>query len=817
MRRVFNSAWLLVCAALVACQSSDDSAESQSEQLEALAVIEVANPSAFERQDETIAIPLLSLGLLGEDRTLALRAADQLLPHQWVDRNGDGDVDHVVTQVTVAPGAKLAISVNQDAEAMPSWPSRAHAEISHKVGGQWNGRHYEGGEWQSVATLTPPDQHTDHSEFIRYEGPGIESDRVGYRVYLDERNGFDIFGKRTADLVLAQVGLEDFEAYHNPADWGMDVLKVGNSLGMGGFGAWVGEDWLPVSSVSGWTTTIDADGPIEASFTTRYHDWQVSDQTTQLQARLTMHGGSRLVHVELEADHMPERMVTGLVKHAETTLLQGSLDITGQAWTYLATWGAQSLDGGNLGMAVFVRRKDVERVTQDAENQMVILKPHGDALDYYFAAAWDKEPDGITTETAFRSWLEATAERLTIRSRVRVDGAFSRDSKPAEINRETVLDLATRLAQSERARQGDQLKWGEYDQLRQRAANWEYTTGLLMQSFDQLAATTGDQALKTHAVAVIDSYLSAEGEIASYRLANHNIDSINSGKMLLRLYRETQARRYRDAADILRNQLHTHPRLDAGAFWHKQRYPGQLWLDGVYMGMPFLVEYGQLFQDSEALPMALEEFHVVYERLKDPATGLYWHAWDERREQGWADPETGLSRHFWGRGMGWLAMAIVDTWGLIPESESEARLFLAQMGTELAEDLLRYQDVDTQTWYQVIDRPDAIGNYREASVSAMVTYMLTKGVNEGMLDADRFASAALAAYQGLVNSFVELRPDGSAIYRGTVEVGGLGYGRDGSYRYYMSEPIVDNDPKGLGPFLLASVEIARLLNNEGDQ
>ena len=813
MRLAHTSIGILILAVIAGCQDAEQSNEGIVLP-SALATIEIANPSAFERADEVVAVPLLSLGLTTADDTLILRSAKDQLPYQFVDRSGDGEVDHLVTLVTLAGDQRAIIDVSRGAQTGPEWSNRAHAEVSHKVDGHWEGRRYIGGEWLSVDVLTPPAQHTDHSEFVRYEGPGIESDKIGYRVYLDERNGFDIFGKRSPELALHQVGLEDFEAYHHPADWGMDVLKVGDSLGMGGFAAWLGDSWLPVSAVSGWTTTIEADGPLEASFTTRYHDWTLPEQITQLQSRLTMNGGSRLVHVELNADNMPERMAAGLVKHADTKLLQGSLDITGQAWSYLATWGAQSLDGGNLGMAVFVRRKDVQQFAEDDNNQLVVLKPHGDKLDYYFAASWDKEPDGITSEAAFQTWLEQTAERLTIKSRVQVKSEFSRTAKPSTLDHRNVQALATKVAQSELARQGDQLKWGEFDQLRERLANWEYTTGLLMQSVDLLGTSTGNQALRDHAAQVIDSYLSEGGIIASYRRENYNIDSINSGKMLLRRYRETGDEIYRDAADRLRDQLRSHPRLDAGAFWHKQRYPGQLWLDGVYMGMPFLVEYGQMFNDAQALPMALEEFHVVYNQLRDPQTGLYWHAWDERREQTWADPESGLSRHFWGRGMGWLAMAIIDTWVLIPEADVEARDFLAQMGTKLARALLHYQDEETHTWYQIVDRPDAIGNYREASISAMVTYMLSKGVNEGMLDTGEFKNAAITSYAGLVDAFVELRPDGSAIYRGTVEVGGLGYGRDGSYRYYMSEPIVDHDPKGLAPYLLASIEIARLLRNQ---
>jgi rhamnogalacturonyl hydrolase YesR len=224
--------------------------------------------------------------------------------------------------------------------------------------------------------------------------------------------------------------------------------------------------------------------------------------------------------------------------------------------------------------------------------------------------------------------------------------------------------------------------------------------------------------------------------------------------------------------------------------------------------MPFLAGVGVLEGDDDRIEDAVREFSIARSHLRDPETGLYYHAWDERKQQNWADPETGQSRYFWGRGLGWYAMALVDILDVIPPERADLRAPLLEIIPELAESLVKYQDA-TGVWFQILDRPDEPGNYREASASAMFTYFLAKAINRGYLS-ESFKPAAQRAYAGLVSEFVSVYADGSFHLTNNCEVGGLGYGRDGSFRYYMSEPIVEDDPKGLGPAIMAGLQMTEL-------
>ncbi|TXS91839.1 glycoside hydrolase family 88 protein [Parahaliea aestuarii] len=778
-----------------------------------LATVDVATPSEFARADEPLVLSFAELGVesgVSASSLVALQG-EQVLPSQLLDTDGDEAPDSLLVSVDLEGAGREQFRVVSDAAlaAQQKYVKRTQAEISRKEGGQWQGRKYIGGDFVNVSELTPPPEHTDHSEFIRYEGPGIESDRVGYRVYLDERNGFDIFGKRVPEPVLQKVGLDGFSSYHEPADWGLDVLKVGASLGMGGYGYWQDGAVQRVSDVSGWTARILENGALQSSFSIDYRDWQVAGKTVQLHSTLTMQAGSRLVKVVLESSEALDNLVTGLVRHPGTEVLKGDLDITGEAFSYLATWGQQSLDGGKLGMAVLFHRKDLQQLAEDEANHVAVLRPRGTRVEYYFLSAWDGEPNGIKNRQAFSDYLEQEAERLTIAPRVQVTSAYGASQKQFPVTAAAARGWAQAMVDSEIARHGKQLAYGGWDDLRQRPSNWEYTTGLLMQAYDDVGLALNDSAYNSVAEEVISSFVAEDGSLHSYDKSRYNIDSINSGKMLLRLYQRTGEERYRKAADQLREQLQEHPRVSAGAFWHKQRYPWQLWLDGVYMGMPFLAHYSQLFENGASLEEVIKEFEVSRDQLRDPETGLYWHAWDEKKQQVWADPDTGRSALFWGRGLGWLAMALVDTLDYIPAGHEEQRQVLVDMTRQLADALLKVQD-DSGTWYQILDRPDAVGNYREASASSMFTYMLAKGVNNGILPAS-YREAAVTAYEGLVREFVEPHPDGSTSLTHNCQVAGLGFGRDGSYQYYMSEKVIRDDPKGLGPFVFASLEIAQLL------
>ncbi|MCU4677092.1 glycoside hydrolase family 88 protein [Catenovulum sp. 2E275] len=777
-----------------------------------IAKLKLANPSNFARKDETTFFTFDSLGLNANDPRVAnivVKNGTQVIPSQNIDTDNDGFVDQLAILNQFDSGQSIELMIEADRNFKPNFEKRTQAEVSHKVGGHWDGKKYIGGTFKNVDELTAPEQYTDHSEYIRYEGPGLESDKVGYRFYLDWRNGFDIFGKVKNEIALHKVGQDGYASYHEMQDWGMDVLKVGKAVGVGGYGHWNGQAIERVSKVDGWHTEIVENGPVYSSLEIDYKGWHVNNQHLDLTSHMSMTAGSRLVHVELETSEKLDDIALGIVKWPNTTWLQGEMDIQGTGWVYFASYGKQSLNDDNLGMAIFVRKTNIKEVTQDEHNYVVVTQSNHNELEYYFTAAWEKEENGITNQADFVQYLEQTAERLTRTVRVNKTTKLGQAEKQKPLTADYALDWAKRLADSELRRKAYDYVYGGFDKMRFRESKYTYTTGLLAQSFDDLNQATDVPRYRQAAEAIIGSFITPEGQIITYKESDYNIDKINSGKMLLRLYNQTGDDKYRVAAAQLRTQLKNHPKTSQGAFWHKKIYPHQLWLDGVYMGMPFLAQYSSMFEDGASLEEAVHEFEVTRDYLRDPQTGLYFHGWDESKSIFWANPQTGLSQEFWARGMGWLAMAAVDILDYIPESRSDLRKKVQTVIDELAVTLKNYQD-ETGTWYQIPNKPDAVGNYLESSASSMFTYFYAKGINKGYISKD-YTPVALKAYQGLVNEFIETHPDGSVSLTNLCFVAGLGFGRDGSYAYYMNEPVLNDDPKGTGPFIMASTQIAKLI------
>lgn len=336
--------------------------------------------------------------------------------------------------------------------------------------------------------------------------------------------------------------------------------------------------------------------------------------------------------------------------------------------------------------------------------------------------------------------------------------------------------------------------------------DWDYVTGTVLKGFEELWRHTGDRRYLAYIKQTVDSVVDSAGNIDHYKLSDYNIDEINQGRMLLLLYKETGETKYKQAAELLRSQLADQPRNSQGGFWHKQRYPYQMWLDGLYMGAPFYAEYGKLFDQPENFDDVVKQFVLIEQHTRDPKTGLLFHAWDEKKEQEWADPATGLSKIFWGRAMGWYAMALVDVLDYLPEDHAGRNELIAIL-QRLAVAVARMQDEASGVWWQVVDQPRREGNYLEASVSCMFTYALAKGVRHGYLD-NAYKYVAVKAFEGIVANFVTENPDGTIDLNQICRSAGLGFGRDGSYEYYVyQEERVANDGKGVGPFILASLEM----------
>ncbi|WP_311181710.1 glycoside hydrolase family 88/105 protein [Hymenobacter volaticus] len=363
--------------------------------------------------------------------------------------------------------------------------------------------------------------------------------------------------------------------------------------------------------------------------------------------------------------------------------------------------------------------------------------------------------------------------------------------------------LSQRMADSFMAEYPDSL-----GPAKSKAARWGYEQGVMLKAVERVWQHTGDKRYFNYVRKVLDYSVQPDGSILGYKMEDYNVDYIPTGRSVLTMSQQfPKEEKYRKAADLLRKQISNQPRTQEGGFWHKKRYPNQMWLDGLYMVEPFYAEYSKLYNQPANFDDIAKQFALIEKYALDSKTGLLYHAYDESKEQKWANKTTGQSPNFWSRGMGWYAMALVDVLDYFPKNHPQ-RAQLVKDLQRLAPVLTKYQDAKTGGWYQVTDQGTRAGNYIETSSSSMFVYALAKGVRLGYLDKS-YQKAAEKGYQGLVKNFIEMEPNGNVSLNGIVSVGGLGGDpyRDGSYEYYLSEPIKKNDFKGYGPFIMASVEM----------
>lgn len=333
-----------------------------------------------------------------------------------------------------------------------------------------------------------------------------------------------------------------------------------------------------------------------------------------------------------------------------------------------------------------------------------------------------------------------------------------------------------------------------------------YSQGLGCLAMLKVWKKTNDRKYLDYVVQWADTIINDKGEIHLYKPETYNIDYINSGKVLFDVYKQTKNEKYKLAMDRLVEQMKNHPRTLEGGFWHKLIYQHQMWLDGLYMGAPFLAEYAITFNKPELTDDVVNQFLICAKHTHDAKTGLYYHAWDESKSQKWANPQTGQSPNFWGRSLGWWYMALVDVLEYIPDNHPK-RAELLRITKDLAEILTKYQD-KTGLWYQVVDKGAQQGNYLEASVSSMFMYSYAKAVNKGYIDA-KYKKVAEKAYEGLIKNLIVNNANGTLTLTKCCAVAGLGgtpY-RDGSFEYYVNERIRDNDAKATGPLIMGCLEL----------
>jgi len=336
---------------------------------------------------------------------------------------------------------------------------------------------------------------------------------------------------------------------------------------------------------------------------------------------------------------------------------------------------------------------------------------------------------------------------------------------------------------------------------------WNYEDGCVWKGALDLAEATGLRGFSDFVYREISARIDADGHIRGFEAGEFNIDNVNAGKAVATLYADTGEARFRRALDAQIDQLARHPRTRSGNFWHKNIYPNQVWLDGLYMAQPLRCSVARLDGDNATVSDVVAQFTFVQATLRDARSGLLYHGWDESRAERWSDPATGCSPNFWARAMGWYVMALVDCIDALrggTPAMAAAASSLAAILAETSDALLRVLSANG-LWYQVLDRADEPGNYEEASASLMIAYALMKGARLGVLDGAA-GKTGLASFAACVERFV----DANALH-GICGVAGLGNTpyRDGSVAYYLSERIVDNDPKGVGALFMALAEALR--------
>lgn len=331
-----------------------------------------------------------------------------------------------------------------------------------------------------------------------------------------------------------------------------------------------------------------------------------------------------------------------------------------------------------------------------------------------------------------------------------------------------------------------------------KGGSWCYEDGLVYRGLECLHQATGEDRWLDHIVRMVDGQLKDGPALAGYELSEYNIDNVQSGRALLYLHDVTGEARYLEAAEILARQLQTHPRTRSGVYWHKLRYPWQVWLDGLYMGPPFQIGYGQRIGDMALVEDALTQIDMAMKMSFVAATGLYAHGVDETKNQIWADPETGHSRAHWARALGWLAMALVDVAELVGPA-----LFAPLSGRtrDLMERVAGLRR-SNGLWLQVIDQPDLEDNFTETSASAMFVYALLKANGLGL-----WTGSTSGLLDMLLGAAIRPAADGGVEMVEICHVAGLGpyegrY-RDGTAEYYVTEHCVADDPKGVGPLMMA--------------
>ncbi len=344
-------------------------------------------------------------------------------------------------------------------------------------------------------------------------------------------------------------------------------------------------------------------------------------------------------------------------------------------------------------------------------------------------------------------------------------------------------------------------------------AVWNYIDGCIMTALLNEAEETGEKKYSDFVERFIDWYVGEDGSMRGYSIDKYNLDDVNEGRVLFDLYRMTGKEKYKKAIFLLHEHLEKQPRTNTGNFWHKLIYPDQIWLDGVYMAQVFSVRFQLEFGGGDCSD-TINQIRNVRRLMFDENKKLYYHGCDCSKTVYWADKETGCSKSFWLRSIGWFTVALADIIDYMdPGSDRDE---MTGIFREAIEGIAQYADPETGMYYQVVDQGDREGNYLETSGSSMIAYAMMKGARLGVLD-EKYIQAGHKTFDGICRKYLKFSDSGELDLGGICLMAGLGpecdLRRNGTFEYYISEPVVENDAKGVAPFLLCYTEVKRFAEN----
>lgn len=340
--------------------------------------------------------------------------------------------------------------------------------------------------------------------------------------------------------------------------------------------------------------------------------------------------------------------------------------------------------------------------------------------------------------------------------------------------------------------------------------SWNYIDGCMITALLCASEITGEAKYADFAEKFIDYYVFEDGTIRGYSKEKYNLDDVNEGKVLFELYEKTGKEKYKKAIFLLESQLEEQPRTITGNFWHKQIYPNQIWLDGLYMGQVFSTLFKKYFGNKDYSDV-VNQFKNVKKLMFDEDKKLYYHGCDCSKTAFWADKETGRSKSFWLRAIGWFTISLIDNIDYIDDENAKSEL--VKIFAETIDGISQYADAETGMYYQVVDQGGREGNYLETSGSSMIAYAMMKGARLGVID-KKYAEMGRKTFDGICKKYLSISEDGDLNLGGICLVAGLGpednKRRDGTFEYYISEPVVENDAKGVAPFVLCYTEVKRM-------